>query len=129
MIGRLKIEEKKYDEASRFLNEGVKSAKEKSLKVDYIANLNLLGQLQVLQKNYTKAKPTLEETIKTSREMGKYNTLWESLYWLGVLYKENKQLPQSRDYLKEAVDVIEKSATKYRVGKMHENFSRPIKIF
>jgi uncharacterized protein HemY len=60
---------------ARFLNEGVKSAKEKSLKVDYIANLNLLGQLQVLQKNYTKAKPTLEETIKASREMGKYNTL------------------------------------------------------
>jgi tetratricopeptide (TPR) repeat protein len=101
----------------RFLNEGVKSAKEKSLKVDYIANLNLLGQLQVLQKNYAKAKPTLEETIKASREMGKYNTLWESLYWLGMLYKENKQLPQSRDYLKEAVDVIEKIRNKVSGGE------------
>ncbi len=117
MIGRLKIEEKKYDEAARFLNEGVKSAKEKSLKVDYIANLNLLGQLQVLQKNYVKAKPTLEETIKASREMSKYNTLWESLYWLGILYKENKQLPQSRDYLKEAVDVIEKIRNKVAGGE------------
>jgi len=117
MIGRLKIEEKKYDEAGRFLNEGVKSAKEKSLRVDYIANLNLLGQLEVLQKNYAKAKPILEETIKASREMNKYNTLWESLYWLGMLYKENKQLPQSRDYLKEAVDVIEKIRNKVSGGE------------
>lgn len=117
MIGRLKIEEKKYDEAGRFLNEGVKAAKEKSLRVDYIANLSLLGQLEVLQKNYTKAKPILEESIKASREMNKYNTLWESLYWLGMLYKENKQLPQSRDYLKEAVVVIEKIRNKVTGGE------------
>ncbi|MCW5911068.1 MAG: tetratricopeptide repeat protein [Cyclobacteriaceae bacterium] len=117
MIGRLKIEEKKYDEAARFLNEGAKSAKEKSLRVDYLANINLLGQLEVLQKNYAKAKPILEETISVSREISKYNTLWESLYWLGILYKENKQLPQSRDYLKEAVVVIEKIRNKVSGGE------------
>lgn len=117
VIGRLKIEEKKYDEAGRYLNEGVKAAKEKSLRVDYITNLSLLGQLEVLQKNYTKAKPILEESIKASREMNKYNTLWESLYWLGMLYKENKQLPQSRDYLKEAVTIIEKIRNKVTGGE------------
>lgn len=117
MMGRLKIEEKKFAEAARFLNEGAKAAKEKSLKVDYLANINLLGQLEVLQKNYSKARPLLEETIKTSREMNKYNTLWESLYWLGILYKENKQLPQSRDYLKESVAVIEKIRNKVTGGE------------
>jgi ATP/maltotriose-dependent transcriptional regulator MalT len=60
----LKIEEKKYDEAGRFLNEGVKSAKEKSLRVDYIANLKSVRPLAVLQKNYTKAKPIWKKPSK-----------------------------------------------------------------
>lgn len=117
VMGRLKIEEKKYDEAFLYLTEGVKISKEKNMKISYVGNLNLLGQLEVVRKNYVKAKPILEESIKTSREMGKTNTLWESLYWLGMLYKDNKQLPQSAQYLKESIEVIEKIRNKVSGGE------------
>jgi|GEM_PF-1163876 len=116
VMGRLKIDEDKFDEAAKFLTEAINKSKEKSLKVSYVSGLGLLGQLEVRRKNYLKAKPLLEECIKASRDMGKYNTLWESLYWLGVLYKESKQLPQSRDYLKESVVVIEKIRNKVSGG-------------
>ena len=108
VLGRLMIEEKKYEEAFIHLSEGAKISKEKSMKISYVFNLSLLGQLEVERKNYAKAKPILEETIKTSRDMGKNATLWESLYWLGILYKENNQLPQSSQYLKESISIIEK---------------------
>jgi len=117
VMGRLKIEEKKYDEAFLYLTEGVKISREKNMKISYVGNLNLLGQLEVVRKNYVKAKPILEESIKTSREMGKTNTLWESLYWLGMLYKDNKQLPQSAQYLKESIEVIEKIRNKVSGGE------------
>lgn len=116
-IGRLKIEERKYEEAAKYLNEGIKVSKEKSLKLSYVSNLGLLGQLEVELKDFSKAKPLLEECMKSSRDMGKYNTLWESLYWLGVLYKENKQLPQSKQYLTESVEVIEKIRNKVTGGE------------
>jgi CHAT domain-containing protein len=108
VLGRLKIEEKKYEEAFVYLSEGAKISREKNMKISYVFNLSLLGQLEVERKNYAKAKPILEESIKTSREMGKNATLWESLYWLGILYKENNQLPQSSQYLKESISIIEK---------------------
>lgn len=117
IVGRLKIEEKKFDEAAKYLNEGIKVSKEKSLKLSYLSSLGLLGQLEVQRKDYTKAKPLLEECMKFSRDMGKYNTLWESLYWLGILYKENKQLPQSKQYLTESVEVIEKIRNKVSGGE------------
>ncbi len=117
IMGRLKIDEEKFDEAAKYLKEGIQGSKEKSLKVSYVASLALLGQLEVRRKNYKEAKPLLEECVKTSREMGKYNTLWESLYWLGMLHKENKQLPESREYLKESVAVIEKIRNKVSGGE------------
>ncbi len=117
VMARLKIEEKKFDEAANYLTEAVKSSKEKSLKVSYVSGIGLLGRLEVERKNFAKAKPLLEECVAASREMGKYNTLWESLYWLGILYKENKQLPQSKQYLMESVEVIEKIRNKVSGGE------------
>ncbi len=117
IIGRLKVDEDKFDEAAKYLTEGMKGSKEKSLKVSYVTSIGLLGQLEVRRKNYTVAKPLLEECVKISREMGKYNTLWESLYWLGMLHKENKQLGESRKYLEESVAVIEKIRNKVSGGE------------
>jgi CHAT domain-containing protein/uncharacterized protein HemY len=117
IIGRLKIDEDKFDEAAKYLTEGMKGSKEKSLKVSYVTSIGLLGQLDVRRKNYMVAKPLLEECVKISRDMGKYNTLWESLYWLGMLHKENKQLAESRKYLEESVAVIEKIRNKVSGGE------------
>lgn len=133
VMGRLKIEEKKYDVAFTYLSDGVKISKEKNMKISYVGNLNLLGQLEVVRKNYVKAKLLLEESIKTSREMGKTNTLWESLYWLGILYKENKQLPESAKYLKESIEVIEKIRNKVSGGeearKMFSSDKNILKVY
>jgi CHAT domain-containing protein len=117
IIGRLKIDEEKFDEAANYLKEGIQGSKEKSLKVTYVTGIGLLGQLEVRRKNYPVAKPLLEEGVKTSREMGKYNTLWESLYWLGMLHKENNQLAESRKYLEESASVIEKIRNKVSGGE------------
>ena len=117
IIGRLKIDEQKFEEAANYLKQGIQGSKEKSLRVSYVTSIGLLGQLEVRRKNYTVAKPLLEECVKISREMGKYNTLWESLYWLGMLHKENKQLPESRKYLEESVAVIEKIRNKVSGGE------------
>lgn len=133
VLGRLKIEEKKYEEAFKYLSDGVKISKEKNMKISYVGNLNLLGQLEVVRKNYVKAKPLLEESIKTSRDMGKTSTLWESLYWLGILYKENKELPQSAKYLKESIEVIEKIKNKVSGGeearKMFSSDKNILKVY
>ncbi len=59
VLGRLKIEEKKYDEGFTYLTDGVKVSKEKNLMISYVGNMNLLGQLEVVRKNYAKAKPLL----------------------------------------------------------------------
>lgn len=117
VMGRLKIEEKKFDEAARYITEGLALSKQKNLKISYVNNLTLAGQLEVMRKNYTKARSLLEEGIKTSQDMSKYSTLWESLYWLGVLYKENKQLPESKKYLTQSVEVIEKIRNKVSGGE------------
>lgn len=133
VMARLKIEENKYDEASKYLKEGLTLAKSKSLKISYVSMLSLSGQLDVKRKNYAAAKPALEECIKLSRDMGKSGTLWEGLYWLGVLYKENKQLPQSKQYLTEAVEVIEKIRNKVSGGeearKMFSSDKNILKVY
>lgn len=117
VMGRLKIEERKFEEAAKYITEGLTLSKQKNLKISYVNNLTLAGQLEVQRKNYTKAKPLLEEGIKISQEMSKYSTLWESLYWLGMLYKENKQLPESKKYLTQSVEVIEKIRNKVSGGE------------
>ena len=65
--------------------------------------------------------------------MGKTNTLWESLYWLGILYKENKQLPQSTQYLKESIEVIGKIRNKVSGGeearKMFSSDKNILKVY
>ncbi len=117
IMGRLKVEEKKYDEARVYLTEGMKLAKEKSMPIAYLNNQVLMGKLEVEKKNYAAAQPLLEECIKTSRSLNKYNTLWESLYWQGVMHRENKELTQSRDDLIESVAVIEKIRNKVSGGE------------
>ncbi len=117
IMARLKVEEKKYDEARTYLTEGLKIGKEKSMRLAYINNLVVMGKLEVETKNYAAAKPYLEECTRTSKEMSKLNTLWESLYLQGVIAKEGKQMTQSRDYLKESVEVIEKIRNKVSGGE------------
>jgi CHAT domain-containing protein len=117
IMARLKVEEKKYDEARTYITEGLKIGKEKSMKLAYLNNLVVMGKLEVESKNYAAAKPYLEECTRISKEMSKLNTLWESLYLQGVIAKEGKQLPQSRDYLKQSVEVIEKIRNKVSGGE------------
>ncbi len=117
IMARLKVEEKKFDEARTYLAEGLKIGKEKSMKLAYLNNLVVMGKLEVEAKNYAAAKPYVEECTRTSKEMAKLNTLWESLYLQGVIAKEGKQLTQSRDYLKESVEVIEKIRNKVSGGE------------
>jgi CHAT domain-containing protein len=116
VMGRLKIEEKKYDEALNYLNQGVKLSKDNALRIAYLNNLVLLGKLETQRKNYDRAKPLLEECIQLSRDATKYSTLWEGLYWLGIVYKNNKQLAESKKYLTESVQVIEKIRNKVSGG-------------
>lgn len=116
VMGRLKIEEKKYDEALSYLNQGVKLSKDNALRIAYLNNLVLLGKLETERKNYDRAKPLLEECIQLSRDATKYSTLWEGLYWLGLVYKNNKQLAESKKYLTESVQVIEKIRNKVSGG-------------
>jgi CHAT domain-containing protein len=116
VMGRLKIEEKKYDEALIYLNEGLKLGKDNSLRIAYLNNLVLLGKLETERKNYSRAKPLLEECIQLSRDATKFSTLWEGLYWLGIVYKTNKQLPEAKKYLTESVEVIEKIRNKVSGG-------------
>ncbi|CAN5292148.1 hypothetical protein BH09BAC3_BH09BAC3_17910 [soil metagenome] len=116
-MGRLKIEEKKYDEAKVFLSEGLRLSKEKSMRITYLNNLVLLGKLEVERKNFAAAKPLLEEAIKAAREMNKLGSMWESLYLTGVMYKDTKDLAKSAEYLKEAAAVIEKLRNKVSGGE------------
>jgi CHAT domain-containing protein len=111
-LGRLKIEQKKYAEAATFLNEGVAIGKETGIIIGYLNNLVLQGKLLVEQKQFDKAKTILEETYTKSKNIGKDNTLWESLYLLGVAYKNTNDLKKSKDYLMEAEKVIEKVRNK-----------------
>ncbi|NOT75959.1 MAG: tetratricopeptide repeat protein [Cyclobacteriaceae bacterium] len=117
VMGRLKIDEKKFTEARPYLVEGMRLSKEKSLKIGYISNLVLLGKLEVEEKKYAAAKPLLEEAIATSRTMGKNSTLWESLYLLGVMNRETGDLQMGRDNLKESVLIIEKIRNKVSGGE------------
>lgn len=117
VMGRLKIEEKKYDEAFGYLSEGLKLSKEKSMNIAYLNNLVLLGKLEVERKNYPAGKTQLEECIKLSREMNKQGTLWEGLYWMGMLHKNSNQIEQSTDFFKEAVSVIENIRNKVSGGE------------
>lgn len=111
-LGRLKIEQKKYAEAAAFLNEGVAIGKETGILIGYLNNLVLQGKLLVEQKQFDKAKVILEETYTKSKSIGKDNTLWESLYLLGITYKNTNELKKSKEYLVEAEKVIEKVRNK-----------------
>ncbi|HQQ98174.1 MAG TPA: CHAT domain-containing protein [Cyclobacteriaceae bacterium] len=111
-LGRLKIEQKKYTEAATFLNEGVAIGKETGIVIGYLNNLVLQGKLLVEQKQFEKAKVILEETYTKSKNIGKDNTLWESLYLLGIAYKNTNDLKKSKEYLVEAEKVIEKVRNK-----------------
>jgi CHAT domain-containing protein len=117
VMGRLKIEEKKYNEALKFLNEGVGLAKSHGMTIAYLNNILLIGKAEAEQMHFDKAKPPLEECVKLSKSIGKRSTLWESLYLLGVLYKNAGDLATSREYLKESITVIELIRNKVSGGE------------
>lgn len=117
VMGRLKIEEKKYAEALKYLNEGLAISKASGMTIAYLNNLLLIGKAEVEQKHFEQAKSPLEECLKTSRAIGKRSTLWESLYLMGVLYKNSGDLQKSKEYLKESVTVIEQIRNKVSGGE------------
>jgi len=117
VLGRLKIEEKKYDEALKFLNEGLTLAKSHGMTIAYLANLLLIGKAEAEQKHFDKAKGPLEECAKLSKSIGKKATLWEALYLLGMIYKNSGDLNTSKTYLKESIVVIEQIRNKVSGGE------------
>ena len=107
IMARLKLEEKKYEEAMRYINDGINLSKSSGMTVAYLGNILLLGKAYIEQKIFDKAKSPIEESIKLSKSIGKRSTLWEALYLMGLWYKNAGDLKNSKEYLKESVAVIE----------------------
>jgi CHAT domain-containing protein len=116
VLARLKLEEKKYDEALKYINEGLTLSKSSGMTVSYLGNLLLLAKANVDQKQFAKAKPSIEECITLSKSIGKRSTLWEALYLMGLYHKNGGDLKSSRELLKESVAVIEQIRNKVSGG-------------
>ena len=108
MLGKLKIETKKYDEADKYLTEAKTFLLSQKLMVERTTNATHLGHLYVKKGDLTKAKIELTEAIELGEKFGKDGVLWEAYFRMGQYYHKSNNLKDAKSYLLKSVGVIEK---------------------
>ena len=108
LYGIALLGQKKYPEAEKKLQEAYNLAKSLNLTDQLIANKNYLSELYYQTKQIAKAEQSGNEVITLSQKIGYDLYIWETYFRFGLMYREKKDLEKSKDFLKKAVEVLEK---------------------
>jgi len=125
--------QKKYPESEKKLTEAYNLAKQLNLPDQLIANKNYLSQLYYETKQIPKAEQSGNEVVALSQKIGYDLYIWETYFRFGLIYREKKDLEKSKEYLKKAVEVLEKMRNSVTGGeeakKLFSNNESKLKVY
>lgn len=125
LLGHIRVAQQEYEQALDYYK---KSGEYYSKNKQREALLQvLLGECRAYyqQKNTKKTINKANDIIQISAEIGDEFWSWEAYYYLGLIEKQNENLMRGKEYLGEAIELIEKIRSRIGGGEeAQKTFSR-----
>ncbi|MFK7814465.1 MAG: CHAT domain-containing protein [Maribacter sp.] len=103
-IGKLYVEQEKYDLAKKLYNNAIRTILEKEPEnlENLYGNYNLLGEVYTKQQRYIEANQYFQKTYQYSKRVGHINTMISTSFYLSENYTKLKNQDSAFFYLNEA---------------------------
>jgi len=117
ILGKIALERHQLDAAGRWFAQ-TDSAVRRSGERDKLADITAQrGKLAYAQGDLAAARALLEQGARSARDLGATRYLWEPLYLLGLVYRDQGDTTKAIATLEEAVTVVEQLRAKVAGGE------------
>ena len=114
-LGRIAVEQEKYEQAQAFFQEGLALARQAKNKHMISGNLQALGHLHLRLKQYEQSRDALEESIILQKDTGDNEVLF-SLIQLGRVARLQGNFEEARNYYTEGLRMAQKYDLRQRLA-------------
>ena len=127
-LGRIGLEQGKYDQAEKQLQESLSIAQELN-DIDVIAyTLAHLGYISHYRGKYAEAQRYGEESYEFARQAGDAIAQAFSLNMLAMISVNNQQFERAHDYHLQAIEICKQAGDRYGFARTYNNLSELIRV-
>ena len=127
-LGRIGLEQGKYDQAKNQLQESLAIAQELN-DIDVVAyTLAHLGYISHYQGKYAEAQRYGEESYEFAKQAGDVIAQASSLNMLAMISVNNQQFEQAHDYHLQAIEICKHAGDRYGFARTYNNLSELIRV-
>ena len=127
-LGRIGLEQGKYEQAERHLQESLAIAQELN-DIDVIAyTLAHLGYISHYRGKYAEAQRYGEESYEFAKQAGDAIAQAFSLNMLAMISVNNQQFERAHDYHLQAIEICKQAGDRYGFARTYNNLSELIRV-
>ncbi len=112
LLAKIALEENRLDEAKKYLDESKEASYKMNEAIKIVETHLTYGRLYAKQNNSLQSIPHFRIAIDHAKKTDAVKYLWQSLYELGILYYNKNNFDSAVIVFKEAVEIVEASASK-----------------
>jgi tetratricopeptide (TPR) repeat protein len=127
-LGRIGLEQGKFDQAERDLQNGLRIARELNDANVMAYTLALLGYISHYEGRYADAQNHGEESYKFAKQSGDAIAQSFSLNMLAMVSVNNHQFQQAHDYHLQAIEICKNAGDRYGFARTYNNLSVLIRV-